>query len=92
MCGVTPMDKNVGGFDRNARLVVGAILLIVALAWLLGAFALNPWLGAVAIVVGAILLATGATRKCPANSLLGLNTYRRGRTEGEESTSERTTR
>jgi hypothetical protein len=71
------MEKNVGGFDRTARLIAGPALLVVVLAWLLGAIALDLWLGAVVLLVGAILTVTGLTQKCPANSILGMNTFRR---------------
>ncbi|MFC7079748.1 YgaP family membrane protein [Halorussus caseinilyticus] len=78
------MQKNVGGFDRTVRLILGPVLLVVVLAWLLGAIALELWLAAVALLVGAILTVTGLTQKCPANSLLGMNTFRReGETEDE---------
>ena len=78
------MQKNVGGLDRTARLVVGPVLLLVALAWLLGALALELWLGAVVLLVGAILTVTGLTQKCPANSILGMNTFRSGGPTGQE--------
>jgi hypothetical protein len=85
------MEKNVGGFDRTARLIGGPILLLVGLAWLVGMFALDLWLGAVVLLVGAILTVTGVTRKCPANSILGMNTFRRGG-ESEEASTERASR
>ncbi|WP_137285362.1 YgaP family membrane protein [Halorussus salinisoli] len=78
------MQKNVGGFDRTVRLVIGPVLLVVVLAWLLGAIALDLWLVVVALLVGAILTVTGLTQKCPANSVLGTNTLGEvGETEDE---------
>ncbi|WP_276301762.1 YgaP family membrane protein [Halorussus lipolyticus] len=77
------MEKNVGGFDRTARLILGPALLLVVLAWLLGAIALDLWLAVVVLLVGTILTVTGLTQKCPANSLLGMNTLGRGDTEDE---------
>jgi hypothetical protein len=75
------MDKNVGGYDRLARFVVGPILLVVGLAAAGGLLSLAAGtaglaLAAVAILVGAILTVTAITQKCPLNSLLGLDTYR----------------
>jgi hypothetical protein len=68
------MNKNVGGTDRNARLVVGPLLLIVGLAAVLQLFSLGT-LGTVAVLaVGAILTVTGATQRCPLNTLLGVDT------------------
>jgi hypothetical protein len=64
------MKSNVGGLDRNARFVLGAILLIVGLlapiemAWRIAA-----------LVVAAIALVTATVRYCPANAILGINTF-----------------
>lgn len=75
------MQKNVGGFDRRARFVLGPVLAIVGIAALAGAITLAAGtlgvaLAAIALVVGAILTVTAVTRTCPMNSLLGVDTYR----------------
>jgi hypothetical protein len=80
------MQKNVGGFDRTARLIFGPVLLLVVLAWLLDAIALNLGLVVVVFLIGAILTVTGLTQKCPANSVLGMNTLQRGEAEDESAT------
>lgn len=75
------MEKNVGGFDRTARLVVGPILVAVGVA--LAAGLLDVGLGgtvalavtALALVAGLIFVVTGTTQKCPANEVAGLDTY-----------------
>lgn len=74
------MEKNVGGIDRSARLVVGPLLILVSLAGfvgllpvLSGVVALVVWV--LALVVGAVFVVTGYTQKCPLNNVLGLNTY-----------------
>jgi hypothetical protein len=77
------MDKNVGGYDRLARFVVGPVLLVVGLAAVTGVVTLASGLvglalAIAAILVGAVFLVTAATRKCPLNRTLGLNTYRGG--------------
>nr|WP_254830508.1 DUF2892 domain-containing protein [Haloglomus salinum] len=78
------MEKNVGGYDRIARLVVGPILLIVGVAVLGGFLSIASGttataIGVVAALVGAILLVTGATQTCPLNSILGVDTFRTAR-------------
>jgi hypothetical protein len=75
------MEKNVGGFDRNARLVVGPILLLLGVAVLgdlvtVVAGTTGLAIGVVAALVGAVLLVTGLSRTCPLNSVLGIDTYR----------------
>jgi hypothetical protein len=82
------MEKNVGGYDRIARLVLGPILAIVGGAQLLGyvtiaAGTLGLAVGVVAMLVGLVFVATGAVQKCPLNSLLGFDTYR-PKTEADE--------
>lgn len=59
------MTVNVGKIDRILRAVIGAFLLLMALA--------AGW-GWIAGIVGAVLLATSAMRFCPAYRLLGMNT------------------
>lgn len=71
------MDRNVGGLDRSGRLVVGAVLVVAAVAGLAGSLQLGLTIGLAALLVGAILLVTGATRKCPINQAVGRNTFRR---------------
>jgi len=57
------MIKNVGGFDRIARIVVG--LALISLVWLVPT---NwGWLGVVPLL-------TGLVNFCPAYTLLGVNT------------------
>ncbi len=80
------MEKNVGGYDRIARLVLGPVLGTVSLAALAGylSLAIGPLsTGIVAALFGLISLVfivTGATQKCPLNRALGVNTYRSDRT------------
>ena len=58
------MQKNVGGIDKIARLAVGLVLCILALAGTIGAWG---W-------IGIVPLATGLLRSCPLYSIIGLNT------------------
>lgn len=74
------MDKNVGGYDRTVRFIVGPILIVVGAAALggfltLAAGTLGVAFAGGAVLIGAVLTVTATTRKCPLNSAIGLNTY-----------------
>lgn len=58
------MKTNVGGIDRIARIVIGALLIILTLMGTIGAWG---WIGVLPLV-------TGLLRTCPAYSILGFNT------------------
>lgn len=75
------MEKNVGGLDRTARLVLGPLLVAVGVA-VAGGFLDIGLAGTVGLVVtalvlvaGAIFVVTGTTQKCPANEVVGINTH-----------------
>lgn len=61
------MNLNVGNTDRIIRIVVGALLIILALTGVIGVWG---W-------IGVLPLATGIFRVCPGYSLLGMNTCSR---------------
>ena len=63
------MKTNVGGIDKIARIVIGALLIGLALAGAIGAWG---W-------IGLIPLATGLFNFCPAWKLLGINTRKPSR-------------
>ncbi|MDT3436524.1 DUF2892 domain-containing protein [Haloarcula sp. 1CSR25-25] len=74
------MQKNVGGYDRSARFVLGPILIIVGAAAFVGIITLSTGtlglvLAGVAVLVGAVLTVTATTQKCPLNATIGLDTY-----------------
>ena len=88
----TIMEKNVGGYDRIGRLVLGPVLILVGAASLLGlslpaTTTLAMALAVIAVLVGLVFVVTGAIQKCPINNLLGLNTFRGG-TGTEETTTD----
>jgi hypothetical protein len=60
------MKSNVGGVDRILRIVIGAVLVILAVTGQVGAWG---W-------IGLLPLATGLMGWCPPYSLLGINTCR----------------
>lgn len=74
------MEKNVGGLDRKVRLVVGPVLVAVGVAVAAGyldlglAGTVGLVVTALALVAGAIFVVTGATQKCPANQIAGIDT------------------
>ncbi len=63
------MKANVGKVDKTARIVVGLVLIVLALAGVIGAWG---W-------IGILPLATGLFSVCPAYSLLGINTCKSGK-------------
>ncbi|MCL7931236.1 YgaP family membrane protein [Halomonas llamarensis] len=58
------MKTNVGGVDKIARIVVGALLILLALTGTIGAWG---W-------IGIVPLATGLFNFCPLYALIGANT------------------
>ncbi|MBK8943918.1 MAG: DUF2892 domain-containing protein [Ignavibacteriae bacterium] len=60
------MEKNVGGNDKNIRLIIGAILLIASF------LASSFWLG----LIGVILITTALVGFCPAYIPLKKNTFK----------------
>jgi predicted membrane-bound dolichyl-phosphate-mannose-protein mannosyltransferase len=69
---------NVGTFDRFARFAAGIVLIVLSFvppsAPLIAAPGLWKW---VVVAAGIILIATAATRFCPAYSVFGFNTCQR---------------
>ncbi len=58
------MKSNVGGIDRILRIVIGAVLVVLAATGQVGVWG---W-------IGLLPLATGLVGWCPPYSLLGINT------------------
>lgn len=58
------LKVNVGGIDKIARIAVGILLLVLAVMGM-G----TPWTW-----IGIVPLITGLAGRCPAYSLLGINT------------------
>ena len=78
------MEKNVGGYDRIARLVAGMGLLVVGIAgFAVGSaggvsLAVGPIpqaaAAAILLLVGATLVVTGYLQQCPISGQLGIDT------------------
>ena len=65
------MCKNVGGTEKDIRLVVGGVLIAAGLV-----LDLPTWGTATLCVVGIVALVTGAMGFCPAWSIFGINSCR----------------
>lgn len=81
------MKKNVGGYDRMVRFVVGPVLLVVGLAGLGGLLTLATGtigvaLAVAALLVGAVFIVTATVQRCPLNRALGIDTYEGGASAG----------
>jgi hypothetical protein len=76
------MEKNVGGYDRIGRFVVGVLLVVGGIAGYAGMLrlAIGPvpqaLMALILVLIGVILVVTGYTQKCPINSVLKINTSR----------------
>lgn len=68
------METNVCAIDRMVRLALGVVLAVVGAVALAGVLALGTTVGAVALVVGVVLLGTGTVQLCPLYALLGIDT------------------
>ncbi|NUB90235.1 DUF2892 domain-containing protein [Haloterrigena sp. SYSU A558-1] len=62
------MERNVGGFDRALRIVLGAALLVI------GYRNRDRTAGTLAFVAGSDIVATAIIRRCPVNAVLGIDT------------------
>ena len=66
------LSLNVGGFDQVFRIILGAVLIVLAY------FGILSGTGAIiAYVVAAIALITGIIKFCPLNALIGINTCKK---------------
>ncbi len=68
------MESNIGSVDRRARLVGGAVLLVIGIATLAGVLEYGVAAGAIAAVVGGVSLGTALTRFCLLYRVLGVDT------------------
>ncbi len=65
------MTKNMGTFDRTARIVVAILLIVSAFTGILPSAGLWFWL---ALLVAAIFLLTSALGNCPLYTIFGIRT------------------
>lgn len=74
------MKRNLGGFDRVLRIVLGVMLAVASMGTLYFApteTAATGVVAAVLLLLAAVLLGAAGSYKCPLNALLGRNTYER---------------
>ena len=74
------MKQNVGSLDRIIRLAIGSAFVVLGIAGYIG-FVSLAWIGigqalasVVVVLLGLILLVTGATRTCLIYAALGIST------------------
>lgn len=67
------MRFNVGTPDRIARIIIGALLVLLPFVSGLTLFANPVWLWA-SVVIGAVQVVTATVRFCPLYAILGLST------------------
>lgn len=67
------MRINVGAPDQLARIVIGAVLVLLPFVSGLALFANPLWLWA-SVAIGAVLIITALVRFCPLYAILGLST------------------
>lgn len=67
------MKFNVGTPDRIARLVIGAVFVLLPLLPGIALFANPLWFWA-SLIVGVVLIGTALVRFCPLYAILGLST------------------
>lgn len=72
------LEKNVGGYDRLARLVVAVPLLVVGVLGVTGTTSVGSAVGSIvgiaALAGASSLLFNVLTQRCLTNQLLGINT------------------
>jgi hypothetical protein len=73
-CAVMGMKHNVGSADRAVRLFVGALLALIGVASIGGVVGFGQIAGAVAVLLGGVLLGTALTQSCPLYQLAGMDT------------------
>jgi hypothetical protein len=68
------MEKNVGTLDRNVRIALGVLLAVAGAVAAAGYVQLGLVAGVVVLLIGLVLLVTGATQTCPAYAGAGIDT------------------
>lgn len=63
------MQINIGTPERLVRLILGVVLVVIP--FIFGFATLWTW---ISVIVGLVLVVTGALRFCPAWSIFGINT------------------
>jgi hypothetical protein len=70
------MEQNVGSLDGAVRIGIGILALVAGVFAVGGYWAAGAAVGALALAVGVVMLATGTTKKCPIYAGAGIDTAR----------------
>jgi hypothetical protein len=73
------MDRNVGNLDRTVRIALGVLVAIAGAAAVGGYWTAGAAIGVLALAVGAVLIVTGTTQRCPIYAGAGIDTNDEGR-------------
>ncbi|RXK46633.1 YgaP family membrane protein [Halorientalis pallida] len=68
------MDRNVGTGDRTVRIALGVLIAIAGGAAITGYWAVGAAVGALIVAIGAVLVVTGTTQRCPIYAGVGIDT------------------
>jgi hypothetical protein len=68
------MNRNVGNLDRIVRIVAGLLLGVAGAVAVAGYWQVGLTVGVLGFAVGAILLVTGTTQRCPIYAGAGIST------------------
>lgn len=68
------MNPNVGSADRQARLALGLLVLLVGVAGIGGLVPIGALGGVLLAVVGSVLVLTGVVQRCLIYRIIGMNT------------------
>jgi hypothetical protein len=68
------MKTNIGPTDRTVRLALGALLVVLGFVAVAGIAPGGPVVGALALLVGVVLVGTALTRLCLVYRLVGMDT------------------
>lgn len=70
------MEQNVGSLDGTVRIGIGILALVAGVLAVGGYWAAGVAVGVLALLVGAIMLVTGTTKRCPIYAGAGIDTIR----------------
>jgi hypothetical protein len=68
------MDPNVGNLDRAVRITLGVLVAVAGAAAVGGYWAASAGVGALVVAIGAVLVVTGTTQRCPIYAGAGIDT------------------
>ncbi|WP_335998788.1 YgaP family membrane protein [Halorientalis halophila] len=68
------MDRNVGGVDRAVRIALGVLVAVAGAAAIGGYWRAGAAVGALILAIGAVLVITGTTQRCPIYAGAGIDT------------------